>query len=97
MAKKDKQVTEQAQQVTTTPVAVKVALAEQMLTTGPKAPKHRAGHNADAWKAISEKLPAKASELAAMPEVQKCGGPKANGALFLGYALRRGWLAVQAS
>lgn len=95
MAKKDQKV--DAQQVTTTPVAVKVALAEQVLVSGPKAPKHRAGHNADAWKAIAAKLPAKASELAAMPEVQKCGGPKSNGSLFLGYALRRGWLAVQSA
>jgi len=78
------------------PVAVAVALAQQVLVLGSKLPKHRAGHNAEAWKTIAAKLPATAQELAALPEVQACGGPKANGALFLGYAIRRGWLAIQA-
>jgi hypothetical protein len=96
MAKKEKQAP-QSQENGAAPVAVKSALQTQVLVAGPKAPRHRAGHNGAAWTAITAKLPATAADLAALPEVQACGGTKANGNLFLGYALRRGWLAIQQS
>jgi hypothetical protein len=66
--------------------------AERILVLGSKVPKHRAGHNHDAWQAISYQLPCSANFLATLPEVQACGGIKGNGMLFLGYAIRRGWL-----
>jgi hypothetical protein len=76
--------------------AVVAPVAAPVLVVGAKAPKHRAGHNGAAWAAITPCLPCTAATLAALPAVQQCGGSKANGLLFVGYALRRGWLAVQA-
>jgi hypothetical protein len=68
------------------------------LILGARAPKHRVGHTGAAWAAILEKgLPATAADLAALPALQvpQCGGPKGNGLLFVGYAIRRGWLAQE--
>lgn len=74
-----------------------VAQAPVALVLGSKAPKHRVGHNANAWAAILPVLPATAATLAALPAVQVCGGAKGNGLLFVAYAVRRGWLAAQAT
>lgn len=89
MAKQDKKAQAPATE-TPAPVAPKLVL-------GAKAPKHRVGHTDTAWKAITAKLPATATELAALPElkVPQCGGPKGNGMLFVSYAMRRGWLTQQ--
>lgn len=87
-AKQEKQVPDAPQQ--TAPVV------EKRLVLGPRAPKHRVGHNGAAWSAITPLLPATASTLAAVPEVKACGGAKANGLLFVSYAIRRGWLAQEA-
>jgi hypothetical protein len=80
----------------TAPIAAPVL---PMLVLGAKAPKHRVGHTGAAWNAILPLLPATAETLAALPElkVPQCGGPKGNGLLYVGYALRRGWLTVQAA
>jgi hypothetical protein len=84
-----------------TPTAPAVATptapaAPTLLYAGAKVPGHRAGHNAAAWAAIAPLLPATAAALAALPQVKACGGSKANGLLFVGYALRRGWLTTTA-
>lgn len=91
MAKDDKTIATPAAKVEQKP-----ATPAKKLVLGAKAPKHRAGHNATAWTALSAKLPATAAELAALPEVKACGGAKQNGILFVSYAVRRGWLAEQA-
>lgn len=67
------------------------------LVLGPKAPKHRVGHNSAAWAVITPMLPATATSLAeAVGKVPNIGGPKGNGMLYVSYAIRRGWLAKQA-
>jgi hypothetical protein len=91
MAKKQKFDGQATEQVTEQPKAEPV-----LLVLGAKAPKHRAGHNSAAWSAMLPLLPATAEALAALPEVQICGGPKMNGLLMVGYCIRRGWLAKQA-
>ena len=53
----------------------------------------RAPQNARVWAAIVAALPATGAALAALPEV-KNEAPKVNGAVFVSYALRRGWLIV---
>jgi hypothetical protein len=80
----------------TAPIAAPVL---PMLVLGAKAPKHRVGHTGAAWNAILPLLPATAETLAALPElkVPQCGGPKGNGLLYVGYAIRRGWLIAQAA
>lgn len=75
------------------------AAAVPQLVLGARAPKHRTGHTSTAWAAIqAHGLPATAAQLAALPALQvpQCGGPKGNGLAFVGYAVRRGWLAPQA-
>ena len=67
------------------------------LVLGPKAPKHRVGHNSAAWAVITPMLPASSAALAeAVGKVPNIGGPKGNGMLYVSYAIRRGWLAKQA-
>ena len=90
MSKKAKYETEN--EVAEAVEAVEAVEAERILVLGSKVPKHRAGHNHDAWQAIAYELPCSAAFLASLPEVQACGGIKGNGMLFLGYAIRRGWL-----
>ena len=70
----------------------------EVLVLGAKAPKHRVGHNGAAWAVIVPLLPCSAAKLAELPElkVPQCGGPKGNGMLYVGYAIRRGWLTRQA-
>ena len=70
----------------------------EVLVLGAKAPKHRVGHTGAAWAVIVPLLPCSASKLAELPElkVPQCGGPKGNGMLYVGYAIRRGWLTRQA-
>jgi hypothetical protein len=96
MAKGNKGMQAQAVAGTAAPVA---AVAAPVLVLGAKAPKHRVGHTGAAWAAITPCLPCTAATLAALPALQvpQCGGPKGNGLLYVGYALRRGWLAVQAA
>lgn len=96
MSKKDKKVAEVQAEVQYE--APKAATPEQVYVLGAKAPKHRVGHTGAAWAVIVPLLPATAATLAALPElkVPQCGGPKGNGMLYVGYAIRRGWLAKQA-
>ena len=84
--------------------AQKTAMAEvaaptsEVLVLGAKAPRHRVGHTGAAWAVIVPMLPCSAAKLAELPElkVPQCGGPKGNGMLYVGYAIRRGWLTRQA-
>jgi hypothetical protein len=86
----------QAEQATTVVEAPKTATVVT-LVLGPKAPKHRVGHNSAAWAVITPMLPASADALAtAVGKVPNIGGPKGNGMLYVSYAIRRGWLAKQA-
>ena len=75
-----------------------VAATSGVLVLGAKAPKHRVGHTGAAWAVIVPLLPCSAAKLAELPElkVPQCGGPKGNGMLYVGYAIRRGWLTRQA-
>ena len=70
----------------------------EVLVLGAKAPRHRVGHTGAAWAVIVPMLPCSAAKLAELPElkVPQCGGPKGNGMLYVGYAIRRGWLTRQA-
>ena len=74
------------------------APTSEVLVLGAKAPKHRVGHTGAAWAVIVPLLPCSAVKLAELPElkVPQCGGPKGNGMLYVGYAIRRGWLTRQA-
>ena len=89
---------EEAQKTAMAEVAEVAAPTSEVLVLGAKAPKHRVGHTGAAWAVIVPLLPCSASKLAALPElkVPQCGGPKGNGMLYVGYAIRRGWLARQA-
>ena len=80
------------------PEAPKATTTPTVYVLGAKAPKHRVGHTGAAWAAMLPLLPTTADKLAALPElkVPQCGGPKGNGMLYVGYAIRRGWLAKQA-
>lgn len=85
-----------AEQLAPQAEAPKAATA-MTLVLGPKAPKHRVGHNSAAWAVITPMLPASATALAdAVGKVPNIGGPKGNGMLYVSYAIRRGWLAKQA-
>lgn len=79
------------------PQAVPAASDGGFLVLGPKAPRHRVGHNGAAWAAITPLLPASPAACAtACAVVPNIGGPKGNGMLFVSYAIRRGWLVKQA-
>lgn len=78
-----------------TPAVAAPAAPAPKFVLGAKAPKHRAGHNGDAWAALTPILPATGAEIAALDAVKRCGGTKQNGLLFVNYAVRRGWLAEQ--
>ena len=79
-------------------VAEVAAPTSEVLVLGAKVPKHRVGHTGAAWAVIVPLLPCSAAKLAELPElkVPQCGGHKGNGMLYVGYAIRRGWLARQA-
>ena len=79
-------------------VAEVAAPTSEVLVLGAKAPRHRVGHTGAAWAVIVPLLPCSAAKLAELPElkVPQCGGPKGNGMLYVGYAIRRGWLTRQA-
>lgn len=98
MAKNKGLVKTQDATATATAAVAPAAAAKTVLVLGSKAPKHRVGHTGAAWAAIVPCLPCEPSVLAALPElkVPACGGPKGNGLLYVGYALRRGWLTKQA-
>jgi len=81
----------------TVPVVEVAKPVDITLVLGPKAPKHRVGHNSAAWAVITPMLPCGATKLAeAVGKVPNIGGPKGNGMLYVSYAMRRGWLAKQA-
>lgn len=105
MSKRTKQQPAQAQPAPAAPVATEVASVATKLTKRnatpvgttlvqtDKQPKARAAHVQAAWSAVVAALPATASTLAALPELQHPAC--VSGPAFLSYMLRRGFLQAK--